>query len=106
MYRNLLRQTLIFIQEFNKGIISSEKLKEYRFSIEEDSKKAEKEFGRVLIILNRIIDYEKTIILAKLYLSYINEKISWHDFIELSEVGERLFVNDISILFKIYIVKG
>ncbi|ALB46236.1 hypothetical protein [Clostridium beijerinckii] len=101
--RNLLRQTLIFIQEFNKGIISYEKLKEYRSSIEDDHKKAEKELGRVLIILNRTIDFEKTIILARLYLAYINEKITWDDFIELSEVNERLFVNDISILSKIYI---
>lgn len=100
--RSLLRQTLIFIQEFNKGTIETEKLKKYRSSIEKDSKKAEKELGRVLIILNKIIDHEKTIILAKLYRAYINEIIDWKVFCELSEVNERLFVNDIFILLEIY----
>lgn len=100
--RNLLNQAFTFVKEFYGEAIEPEKLQKYKDSIEEDSKKAEEELGRVLIILNRTIDFEKTIILAKLYRAYINEKIEWDEFVELSEVNERLFVNDISIVLEIY----
>lgn len=100
--RNLLNQTFKFIQEFNKGTIEPEKLEKYKNSIKENSQKAEKELGRLLIILDRTIDFEKTTNLAKLYKAYVNEIINWNSFIELSEVNERLFINDISVISEIY----
>ncbi|MCQ2026633.1 hypothetical protein [Clostridium butyricum] len=100
--RNLLKQTLVFIRHFNNNTIDSEKVKKYKESLERDSSKAEKELGRVLIILNKTIDLEKTNILAKLYLAYVDEKIMWKDFCEFSEIIDRLFVNDIDILFDIH----
>ncbi len=100
--RNLLRQTLVFIQQFNNNIIDSKKLGKYRKSLEDNVSKAEKELGRVLIILNKTIDSEKSTILAKLYSAYINQNILWEDFCELSEITDRLFVKDINILMEIY----
>lgn len=100
--RNLLKQTLIFIKEFNNNTIDSDKLQRYKDAINNDFKRAEKELGRVLIILNRTIDSEKSIILAKLFSAYINEDIKWEEFREFSEVNERLFVNDIHIMLDIY----
>ena len=73
--RNLLKQTLTFIKQFNSGSINQEKLNKYRDMLNTDSKKAEKELGRVLIILNSTIDMEKSQMLANLYKSYINELI-------------------------------
>lgn len=57
--RNLLNQTLHFIQEFNKGNIDNEKYEEYKKKLYTNQKKAEKELGCVLLILNRNIDVEK-----------------------------------------------
>lgn len=57
--RNLLKQTLIFIDELNNGTVSKDKLIEYKTTIEIDNKKCEKELGRVLICLNTFIDKEK-----------------------------------------------
>lgn len=100
--RNLLRQTLTFIKQFNQGTINQEKLTKYKEMINSDSKKAEKELGRVLIILNSTIDLEKSQMLANLYKSYINEKINWNQFCEFSEILKILFLSDFKIIGLIY----
>lgn len=100
--RNLLKQTLTFIKQFNSGSINQEKLNKYRDMLNADSKKAEKELGRVLIILNSTIDMEKSQMLANLYKSYINEKINWNQFCEFAEIIKMLFLNDFNIIDLIY----
>lgn len=100
--RNLLKQTLIFINEFNTNRINKDKLEEYKERIENNPKKCEKELGRVLLLLNNFIDQEKSIILAKLFKSYINEKINWNEFCEYSEITNRMFIQDLKLLKLIY----
>ena len=100
--RNLLRQTLKFIQELNSGKINEKKLAKYKEKINNDNRKAEKELGRVLIILNRNIEIEKSKMLANLYRNYINEVINWNEFCEFSEIINMLLINDINYLEKIY----
>lgn len=100
--RNLLKQTLTFIKQFNSGSINQEKLNKYRDMLNTDSKKAEKKLGRVLIILNSTIDMEKSQMLANLYKSYINEKINWNQFCEFAEIIKMLFLNDFNIIDLIY----
>ena len=96
--RNLLRQTAIFILEFNTGSLNSEKLLEYRQRIDSDSKLLEKELGRLMILLNNNIDLEKSKILAHFYKSYVFEQISWESFCELSDVLNRSLLVDITLL--------
>lgn len=104
--RNLLKQTMIFIQEFNNNS-NNEKVQKYiskyKKNITNNPKKAEIELGRVMIILNRNIDDIKSSILAKLYLSYIENKIDWSKFCDLSEVNEKMFTIDIEVLKDIYL---
>lgn len=40
--RNLLKQTLTFIKQFNSGTINEDKLNKYKETLHKDSKKAEK----------------------------------------------------------------
>lgn len=54
--RNLIKQTLAFITEFNSGSISQGKLNEHREKLEANPKEAEKELGRVLIILGNQVE--------------------------------------------------
>lgn len=96
--RNLLKQTLTFIKEFNSRNISKDKLVAYKSAIENNPKKGEEELGRVLILLNNYIDTEKSIMLARLYRAYINKIINWNEFCEFSEIINRLFIQDIQIL--------
>lgn len=100
--RNLLKQTLAFIKQFNSGTIDQNKLIKYKELINSDSKKAEKELGRVLIILNSTVDMEKSQMLANLYKAYINEKIDWNQFCEFSEIIKMLFLNDFNVIKLIY----
>ena len=82
--RNLLRQTASFIKTFNAGSISTKKLQKYRDKIDSNPQYAEKDLGRVLILLNSYVDLEKSAILAKFYRAYVEEEISWEQFGELS----------------------
>ena len=100
--RNLLRQTIKFIQEFNSGTIDEEKLYKYKEKINNDNHKAEEELGRVLIILNHNIELEKAKMFANLYRNYINETINWNQFCEFSEIVRMIFINDLICLRKIY----
>ena len=99
--RNLLKNTLLFINGFNTGCIDKEKVDKYKTEIENNPKKCEEELGRVLLLLNRFIDKEKSIILSKLYKAYIYKKIDWNLFCECSDIVDRLFISDLKILKKI-----
>ena len=99
--RNLLKQTLEFIKEFNAGNINEEKVQKYKEMLE-DSNKAEKELGRVIIILNNTIETEKTKMIANLYRNFINGNINWEEFCEFSEIVRMLFLKDVLYLRKIY----
>lgn len=101
--RNLLQQTLTFINELNNGSITRDKLIAHQSTIIHNPKKCEKELGRVLIYLNSFVDKEKSIMLAKLYMAYIIQTINWDEFCEYSEVISRLFIQDIEDLKKIYV---
>ena len=100
--RNLIKNLIIFLNELNSGNIDKEKLNRHKEELRQDHKKAEKELGRVLIILEQTIDNIKSSILGKLYKAYINREIDWNLFVEFSEITNRLYVNDLSILLLIY----
>lgn len=100
--RNLLRQTIKFINTFNAGTINQKKLNKYREKITNDSRKSEEELGRVIILLNNNIDIKKSELLAKFYKAYVSESINWEQFCELSDVTSRLFISDLPLLFKVY----
>ena len=99
--RNLLKNLCVFIMELNSGSRDEIKIKEYQYKINHNEKLAEKELGRILILLDQYIDNEKAIILARLFKAFINERISWDEFCEFSEITNRIFIQDIKILDKI-----
>lgn len=96
--RNLMKNLAIFINELNSGKIDKEKLSKHKVELRQNPRKAEKELGRILIILEQTIDNIKSSILGKLYKAYINQEIDWDGFIEFSEITNRLFMFDINIL--------
>lgn len=100
--RNLLRQTIKFINTFNEKIIEQDKLNQYKERIYTNPKFAEEELGRVIITLNSNVDLKKSEILARFFRAYIEQKINWNTFCELSEVTSRLFISDIKLLFDVH----
>lgn len=95
--RNLLKQTSVFLSEFNSGTIDEEKLQKYKEKLDTDKEK-KSELERVLLILNNNIDVEKSKYLAKLFTAYLNEEITWDEFCEFSDVTNRLFIEDFRLL--------
>lgn len=95
--RNMLKQTLTFIRAFNSETISDEQLQKYKDRMS-NNKYAEKELGRVLYLLDRNIDNVKSAILGKIYNAYVNGKLGWDKFCELSEVNERMLISDYRVL--------
>jgi hypothetical protein len=100
--RNLLKQTIKFINTFNEKSISKEKVDKYKKHLQENPHFAEEELGRVIILLDSNVDLIKSELLAKFYRAYVSEEISWDVFCELSEVNSRLFLSDISFLYDVY----
>lgn len=100
--RKLLKNLIVFLNELNSGNIDRKKLEDYNKVLNENPKKAEKELGRVLFILDQTIENEKASILGKLYRAYINQKINWDLFVEYSEMTNRLYINDLGVLYLIY----
>lgn len=99
--RNLLKQTIKFINTFNEKSISSKKIEKYKKHLDSNPKYAEEELGRVIILLNSNVELKKSELLAKFYRSYVNEDIDWSIFCELSDITSRLFVSDLHLLFEI-----
>lgn len=104
--KHLLRKTLIFISSFNSKKIKAKKLEKYRKKIETNSIYAQEELGRVLLLLNKILDDEKAKILANLFRNYIEEEIDWEQFCEMTDITERIFLSDIFTLKQGYINSG
>lgn len=98
--RNLLKNTAIFLNEINSQEIDQLKLQKYKEKLN-DKKTAERELGRVLILLNQYVDNLKSRMLGRLFQKYVDQTYSWEKFCELSDILGRLFLADISYLFEI-----
>ena len=94
-----IRKLAIFINSFNNKIIETQKIEKLKKNFSEHPKKFEKEIERLLILIDRYIDCEKSVHLAKLYIAYLEEKIIWKDFIKYSQVIDQLFNEDLEVLF-------
>lgn len=92
--RNYLRQTLAFIKGFNSGNIEQAKLDEYREKIICDKIKAERELGRIMIILDSTIEHAQSEVLGRFYKAYILGNYDWDLFRQLSAANQKLFFND------------
>lgn len=100
--RNLLKQTIKFINTFNNNTIDQKKLEKHKRKLNEKPKFAENELGRVIILLNLNIDLKKSEILARFYSAYVDEKIKWSQFCELADVTSRVFITDLGILQSVF----
>ncbi len=99
--RNLLRQTIKFINTFNQQKISTDKIEKHRKKLNDNPKFAEEELGRIIIALNSNIELQKSAFLAKFYRAYVNEQISWYQYCEFSEIVSRLFMSDLELLYAV-----
>ena len=98
--RNLAKNTYAFIYGLRKQRIPQDKIEKYRKRMD-DPKQAEKELGYALILLDKETQIKKAELYGKAYGAFINENISWNQFVELTEAISRMFMADFDPLKRV-----
>lgn len=98
--RHYINKLAEFIHALNNGLVGDTQVKAFRDRILHDQKKSKKELEYILILVDRYISKGKSTIIAKLYLSYLDNELSWEEFTMYSEVTDQLFMNDLDFLRK------
>ena len=96
--RHNIKKLIIFLNSINEKTVDETKRRQYIQTITEDAEKRSKELEYVLVIIDRYIGYEKPTMLAKLYLSYLEEVINWKEFAAYSELIDRFIEGDYETL--------
>ena len=95
-----IRKLAVFIDEFNRGVLEKDKYEEYIQLLSKDSKRINRELDYIVIIIDRMLELEKSAMLAKLYMAYLEKQISWNEFAKYSIVTERFLCGDYEVLEK------
>lgn len=98
----MLKKTLIFINQLNSNGLSEEVYNDYKEKLKSKDKVIYRELENVLIIIDRMIDSKKSIILANLYYNYISKKLTWNEFQELTIIVDNIFICDLPEMSNIY----
>lgn len=100
--KHMLKKTLMFINKLNSNGVASIEYVKYKSKLKNKDKILYKELENILIIIDRIIEENKSIILANLFYNYILKNITWEEFQELSVIVDNIFINDLPELVNIY----
>ena len=96
--RHLLKEQLVFIQEFKDRRLSEEAKQKHHQRYVDNPKQAEKELGRVMVLLDGHTENLQSQILARFYAAFLRGAISWERFAELSEINRRMLITDLPVL--------
>ena len=98
--RHYIKKLAEFIRALNSGLVGDVQVQKFRDRILRDKKKTQKELEYILVLVDRYISYGKSTIIAKLYLSYLEDKLNWEEFSMYSELTDQLFMSDLNFLQK------
>ena len=99
--RNLLKNTALFLDAVNSQKIDDKKVQAYKKKLLNE-KTAERELGRVIVLLDQYVDNIKAQMLGRLFCQYIDRDYSWDKFCELFDILNRLFLDDMPFLYSIF----
>jgi len=88
--RAFIKKILKFLVAYNSGNVDHDRLLEFKSAFQLDNKYRDKVLDFLLIEIDRIGTEEKSQVLAKLFVSYLNGFISWEYFVHLSICLEQL----------------
>lgn len=95
-----LKKLKTFIDEINRGITTKDELQKYREKFMRNDSFRNREIEHLYILLDRYIGYEKPKMLAKLYIAYLSDEITWKEFGKYSEIIDRFLPDDFLELSK------
>ena len=96
--QHFIKKLTRFISEINKGIPNQQKREYYKSRLTNDPAKSKHEIGYILLIIDHYIQYEKSDMLAILYLSFLDDHIDWITFTKYAEVINRFLPGDYYML--------
>ena len=96
--RHYIKKLASFVFEFNNGMADDRTREYYKQKIMDDPQNRYKELEYILILIDRYLHANKPSLLAKLYLSYLDDFITWHDFTKYAEVVDRFLPGDCETL--------
>lgn len=94
--RYFIRKLREFIVSFNSNLATTDEVEQRKAKIL--SKNRDSELAYITILIDRYLDFKKPDMLAKTYLAYLDNKISWDEFCAYSEIVDKLLLNDLSYL--------
>lgn len=98
--RSYIKKLEKFINAMQQGIASSEQADYYKKRISDNPKSRNKEVEYLLIIIDRFIDEHKPEFIAKLYLAFLDERLTWEELTVSAEIIDRLLPGDYELLKK------
>lgn len=104
--KHMLKKTMLFIDKLNKNGVSNQNYIEYKEKLKAKESFLMRELEHVIIVIDRYIELNKNEILANLYFNYIDKKIDWEQFQELSIIVDNIFLSDLPELENIYMKKA
>ena len=84
--------------KLTKGIADEEKRAKYRQKFISNETFRNQELEYILLLTDRYISFDKPQMLAKLYLSYLDDEIIWQEFTMYAEVVDRFLMLDCNTL--------
>ena len=88
-----LKKLVAFIMEINKNI-DNDKREKYIKKFNENKKFRKKELEYIIIILDRYLNHDKSKWLAKLYIAYLSNNLTWIEFLQYSEIINNFLPGD------------
>ena len=88
--RHNVRKILTFLREFQTKNIDAGQLEKFRKKFKKNTKHRNHVLETILLLNEKFIDDEKSKILANLFSSYLEEKLSWDEFFKLSFILSNL----------------
>lgn len=87
-----------FIDEINRQTVDEHKREKYRAKFQSDEEYRNHELEYILILVERYISFDKPQMLARLYLAYLDDTITWKQFITYSEILDHMLSGDYALL--------
>lgn len=87
------KKTLKFLYEL-KDVPIKERI-DFMEKLGQDEKKSKKAGEKILVILNRLDDADKASIIGKLFRAFIDQHLSHSEFLRLSYIIDRVFLDDV-----------
>ena len=92
---HLIKNSLIFLNEMKAGSIDQKKLTKFKNKTLKSQKSLDNELQRIIFILDRTTEEAKACYLGRLFAALLNEKISFDEFYDYSELLEKVYINDL-----------